>query len=85
MHTCVIKAVALIQGLSPVSSTSLIPCLPVRSLGGARAINRRYISDHVPLNMRTSSSAAFVSASALGMATGPAMAGLLNMIDFKVS
>ncbi len=32
----------------------------------------------------TRASAAFVSASALGMATGPALAGLLNNINFKV-
>jgi MFS family permease len=53
-------------------------------LGGARAINRRYISDHVPMKQLTSASAAFVSASALGMAVGPAIAGLLSPVDFKV-
>jgi MFS family permease len=54
-------------------------------LGGARAINRRYISDHVPVKQLTSASAAFVSASALGMAVGPALAGALSKLDFKVS
>lgn len=53
-------------------------------MGGARAINRRYISDHVPVKQLTSASAAFVSASALGMAVGPALAGLLSRINFKV-
>jgi hypothetical protein len=53
-------------------------------LGGARAINRRYISDHVPIKQLTSASAAFVSASALGMAVGPAIASLLSSVDFKV-
>lgn len=53
-------------------------------LGGARAINRRYISDHVPVKQLTSASAAFVSASALGMAVGPALAGSLSKLDFKV-
>ena len=48
-------------------------------LGSARAINRRYISDWVPTNMRLKASAGFVSASALGMATGPALAGVLEM------
>jgi MFS family permease len=52
-------------------------------LGGARAINRRYISDHVPIKQLTSASAAFVSASALGMAVGPAIASLLSSVDFK--
>ncbi|PWZ44573.1 hypothetical protein Zm00014a_021804 [Zea mays] len=37
-------------------------------LGSARAVNRRYISDCVPLKMRLQASAGFVSASALGMA-----------------
>ena len=53
-------------------------------LGGVRAINRRYICDHVPTKQLTSASAAFISASALGMAVGPAVAGLLSRIDFKV-
>lgn len=53
-------------------------------LGGARAINRRYISDHVPVKQLTSASAAFVSASALGMAVGPALAGLLDKFNFEV-
>lgn len=53
-------------------------------LGGVRAINRRYICDHVPVKQLTSASAAFISASALGMAVGPAVAGLLSTVDFKV-
>ncbi|XP_076960060.1 SPX domain-containing membrane protein At4g11810-like isoform X1 [Bidens hawaiensis] len=52
-------------------------------LGSARAVNRRYISDCVPLNIRMQASAGFVSASALGMACGPAIAGLLQF-QFKV-
>ncbi|KAG6399263.1 hypothetical protein SASPL_140739 [Salvia splendens] len=52
-------------------------------LGSARAVNRRYISDCVPLNYRMQASAGFVSASALGMACGPALAGLLQ-IKFKI-
>lgn len=52
-------------------------------LGSARAVNRRYISDCVPLKIRMQASAAFVSASALGMACGPALAGLLQ-INFKI-
>ena len=55
------------------------------SLGGARAVNRRYISDHVPSKQRTAASAAFVSAGALGMAAGPFIAGLLSELNFKVS
>ncbi|XP_057446149.1 SPX domain-containing membrane protein At4g22990-like isoform X2 [Lotus japonicus] len=52
-------------------------------LGSARAVNRRYISDCVPLRIRMQASAGFVSASALGMACGPALAGILQ-IDFKL-
>nr|XP_027108219.1 SPX domain-containing membrane protein At4g22990-like isoform X2 [Coffea arabica] len=52
-------------------------------LGSARAINRRYISDCVPRNLRMKASAAFVCASALGMACGPALACLLQT-NFKM-
>ncbi|XP_051119403.1 SPX domain-containing membrane protein At4g22990-like isoform X2 [Andrographis paniculata] len=52
-------------------------------LGSARAVNRRYISDCVPTKIQMQSSAAFVSASALGMACGPALAGLLQ-VNFKI-
>ncbi|KAL8520372.1 hypothetical protein ACS0TY_011052 [Phlomoides rotata] len=51
--------------------------------GSARAVNRRYISDCVPLNVRMQASAGFVSVSALGMACGPALAGLLQT-KFKI-
>uniref|UniRef100_A0A5B6ZET5 SPX domain-containing protein n=1 Tax=Davidia involucrata TaxID=16924 RepID=A0A5B6ZET5_DAVIN len=51
--------------------------------GSARAVNRRYISDCVPLKMRMQASAGFVSASALGMACGPALACLLQT-KFKI-
>ncbi|KAK6920205.1 Major facilitator superfamily, partial [Dillenia turbinata] len=52
-------------------------------LGSARAVNRRYISECVPVKLRMQASAAFVSASALGMASGPAVAFLLET-DFKI-
>ncbi|KAK8533181.1 hypothetical protein V6N13_046341 [Hibiscus sabdariffa] len=51
--------------------------------GSARAVNRRYISDCVPLEIRMQASAGFVSASALGMACGPALAGILQT-NFKI-
>lgn len=47
-------------------------------LGSARAVNRRYITDCVPLKMRLRFSAYFVISSAMGMACGPALAGLLE-------
>lgn len=52
-------------------------------MGSARAVNRRYISDCVPLKIRMQASAGFVSASAVGMACGPALAGLLQT-KFKI-
>ncbi|KAL5143855.1 SPX domain-containing membrane protein [Glycine soja] len=52
-------------------------------LGSARAVNRRYISDCVPLKLRMQASAGFVSASALGMACGPALACLLQK-NFRI-
>ncbi|KAK2974768.1 hypothetical protein RJ640_027129 [Escallonia rubra] len=52
-------------------------------LGSARAVNRRYISDCVPPKMRMKASAGFVSASALGMACGPALACLFQT-NFKI-
>ncbi|XP_020112892.1 SPX domain-containing membrane protein Os06g0129400-like isoform X2 [Ananas comosus] len=52
-------------------------------MGSARAVNRRYISDCVPSKIRMQASAGFVSASALGMACGPALAGLLQS-NFKL-
>lgn len=51
--------------------------------GSARAVNRRYISDCVPHKLRMQASAGFVSASALGMACGPALASLLET-NFKI-
>mmetsp|Transcript_11798 Transcript_11798/g.24043 ORF Transcript_11798/g.24043 Transcript_11798/m.24043 type:complete len:293 (-) Transcript_11798:732-1610(-) len=49
-------------------------------LGGARAVNRRYIADNVPLRDRTRVSSEFVTASAVGMAAGPGLSSLLSLI-----
>lgn len=57
--------------------------LLISRLGSARAVNRRYISDCVPHKLRMQASAGFVSASALGMACGPALACLFQT-DFKI-
>ena len=46
--------------------------------GSCRSINRRYIADSYSRSDRTAASAAFVTASAVGMATGPALAALLH-------
>lgn len=58
-----------------------------RFLGGAgtaEAVNRRYIADVIPPSERTGASVAFVTASALGMSAGPALAAVLFPIDFQV-
>ncbi|KAK3128270.1 hypothetical protein QOZ80_6BG0459220 [Eleusine coracana subsp. coracana] len=65
------------------SLTVLIVGRLLCGLGSARAVNRRYISDCVPARIRMQASAGFVSASALGMACGPALAGLLQW-KFKI-
>lgn len=51
----------------------------LNGFGSARAINRRYIADAFSRQERTAASATFVTASALGMAFGPAMAALLDV------
>ncbi|KAG8374842.1 hypothetical protein BUALT_Bualt10G0037600 [Buddleja alternifolia] len=67
----------------PLVFSSIVLCVGNLILGSARAVNRRYISDCVPLKIRMQASAGFVSASALGMACGPALAGLLQT-NFKI-
>ncbi|MCO5583217.1 hypothetical protein L7F22_037125 [Adiantum nelumboides] len=56
----------------------------LEGLGCARAINRRYIMHEVPQSKIRNFSAAFVSASALGMTVGPALASALSTVDFEV-
>eukprot|EP00250_Pteridium_aquilinum_P003852 c14127_g1_i1 orf=404-2500(+) len=56
----------------------------LEGLGCARAINRRYIMHEVPQSKIRNFSAAFVSASALGMTVGPALASALSSVDFEV-
>lgn len=56
----------------------------LEGLGCARAINRRYIMHEVPQSKIRNFSAAFVSASALGMTIGPALASALSSVNFEV-
>lgn len=57
----------------------------LNGFGGARAINRRYIADNYSREERTQASALFVTASALGMAAGPALAAGLDYVpDFDM-
>lgn len=51
----------------------------MNGFGSARSINRRYIADSYSYSERTAASALFVTASALGMATGPALASILQI------
>jgi MFS family permease len=52
----------------------------LNGFGGARAINRRYIADAFSRNERTAASAAFVTAGALGLAAGPALAVIADQL-----
>jgi hypothetical protein len=55
----------------------------LNGFGSARSINRRYIADSFSRQKRTAASAAFVTAGALGMAAGPAMASILDLTTSK--
>mmetsp|Transcript_13633 Transcript_13633/g.29536 ORF Transcript_13633/g.29536 Transcript_13633/m.29536 type:complete len:778 (-) Transcript_13633:200-2533(-) len=54
----------------------------LNGFGSARSINRRFIADTFSRRDRTAASAAFVTAGALGMACGPAIAALLSQLVF---
>ncbi|KAL9186431.1 hypothetical protein ACHAXT_005669 [Thalassiosira profunda] len=51
--------------------------------GSARSINRRFIADTFSRRERTAASAAFVTAGALGMACGPALAAILSRLSYS--
>lgn len=57
----------------------------LNGFGSARSINRRFIADTFSRNDRTAASAAFVTAGALGMAAGPAIAALLGRMPVTES
>ena len=48
--------------------------------GSVRSINRRYIADCFSRDERTAAFAAFVTAGALGMVAGPALAAILDLV-----
>jgi hypothetical protein len=65
------------------SYESMTMCLVGRAISGfgaPRIINRRYVADATPFSLRTMSSAAFALTTALGAASGPGFAILLDMI-----
>jgi len=65
------------------SYESMSMCLVGRAisgLGAPRIINRRYVADATPFHLRTISSAAFALTTALGAASGPGIAILVDMI-----
>lgn len=55
----------------------------LNGFGSARSINRRFIADVFTRKERTAASAAFVTAAALGMSAGPALASLLSAMTFS--
>ncbi|TDH72241.1 hypothetical protein CCR75_002747 [Bremia lactucae] len=72
------------MALSYNSVTMALAGRLLNGFGGARAINRRYIADNYSREERTQASALFVTASALGMAAGPALAAALHYLpDFE--
>jgi hypothetical protein len=66
-------------GLPVHSLTFVLMGRLMNGFGSARSINRRYIADSYSRVERTAASAAFVTAGALGMAAGPAIAAMLNL------
>lgn len=66
-------------GLPCQSLTLVMTGRLLTGFGSARSINRRYIADSYAPADRTAASAAFVTASALGMAMGPALASILHL------
>lgn len=65
------------------SYESMTMCLVGRAISGfgaPRIINRRYVADATPFKLRTMSSAAFALTTALGAASGPGFAILLDMV-----
>lgn len=58
----------------------------ITGLGAPRVINRRYVADATPFSLRTAASAAFAMATAIGAATGPGIAILLDSVgEFEFS
>lgn len=69
----------------PYNSTSLIMIgRALNGFGSARSINRRFIADTFSKRDRTSAAAAFVTAGALGMACGPALAAILSGLSYPL-
>ena len=65
------------------SYQSMTMCLVGRAISGfgaPRIINRRYVADATPFSLRTISSAAFALTTALGAASGPGFAILLDLV-----
>lgn len=85
--SCLLQLLGNIFYGAAIGFNSLPMLLLGRFLGGAgtaEAVNRRYIADVIPPNERTGASVAFVTASALGMSAGPALAAVLFPIHFQV-
>jgi predicted MFS family arabinose efflux permease len=67
------------MGLPCNSLTYVLVGRLLNGFGSARSINRRYVADVFSKQDRTAASAAFVTAGALGMAAGPAVASALHL------
>lgn len=67
------------MGLPQHSLSMVLVGRLLNGFGSARSINRRYIADTYSRSERTAASAYFVTAGALGMAAGPAIASILDI------
>lgn len=61
------------------SANMLILGRLLTGFGGPRVISRRYIADHVPAEKRLLASSAFVTAGAMGLASGPLISSLVEL------
>lgn len=52
-------------------------------LGAPRVVNRRYVADATPFSLRSAASSTFAMVTALGAATGPFAAIILDMFEFE--
>lgn len=79
--TCSVVGNLLYAAGLPCQSLSIVMLgRLLNGFGSARSINRRYIADSYSPADRTAASAAFVTATALGMATGPLLASVLHLV-----
>lgn len=75
----------LLYGMALQTDSALLIVLGrlLTGFGGPRAVSRRYIADHVALGDRLMASSQFVTAGALGLAAGPLIASLIEVLGLQ--